>query len=101
MLLIGAACISIGVFISSLTENQIIAAIVTMAVLLVLMMLSIFNSYISVPFLRTVLNWFSILNRFSNFSFGIFDFSALLYYFSLSGIFLFLTVRVFQKRRWG
>lgn len=72
-----------------------------MAVLLVLMMLSIFNSYISVPFLRTVLNWFSILNRFSNFSFGIFDFSALLYYFSLSGIFLFLTVRVFQKRRWG
>ena len=101
VLLIGAACISIGVFISSLTENQIIAAIVTMAVLLVLMMLSIFNSYISVPFLRTVLNWFSILNRFSNFSFGIFDFSALLYYFSLSGIFLFLTVRVFQKRRWG
>ncbi len=100
-LLVGAACIAIGVFISSLTENQIIAALVTMAVLLVLMMLSVFNSYITVPFLRTVLDWFSILNRFSNFTYGIFDPAALLYYLSLSGVFLFLTVRVFERRRWS
>ena len=78
VLLIGAACISVGVFISALTENQIVAAIVTMAVLLVMMMLSVLNAYISVPFLRTVLNWFSLLNRFTNFSYGIFDFPALI-----------------------
>lgn len=101
ILLIGAACVAIGVFISSLTENQIVAAIITMAVLLVMIMLSVFNSYIASPFLRTVLNWVSILNRYSNFSYGIFDFPALLYYLSLSGVFLFLTVRVLERRRWA
>ena len=100
-LLIGAACIAIGVFLSSLTENQIVAAVLTMAVLLIMILLSIFNSYIGSAFLRTVLNWFSILNRYSNFSYGIFDFTALLYYLSLTGIFLFLTVRVLERRRWN
>lgn len=101
ILLIGAACIAVGVFISSLTENQIVAAIITIAVLLVMILLSIFNSYIASPFLRSVLNWFSILGRYSDFSYGIFDFTALLYYLSLTGIFLFLTVRVFERRRWA
>ena len=100
-LLIGAACIAIGVFISSLTENQIVAAILTMAVLLIMIMLSIVNSFITSPFLRTVLDWFSILGRYTNFSYGIFDFTALLYYLSLSGIFLFLTVRFLERRRWN
>jgi ABC-2 type transport system permease protein len=50
---------------------------------------------------RAVINWFSVLNRFSNFGYGIFDFTALLYYTSLSAIFVFLTIRVYERRRWG
>ena len=50
---------------------------------------------------RFVLDWVSVISRFSAFSQGIFDFSALLYYVSLAFIFLFLTVRVYEKRRWG
>jgi ABC-2 type transport system permease protein len=46
-------------------------------------------------------DWFSVLSRFNTFSYGMFDFSALLYYISITFVFLFLTVRVYEKRRWG
>ena len=41
------------------------------------------------------------MSRFTNFTNGIFDYAALLYFISLSFVFLFLTVRVYEKRRWG
>ena len=71
------------------------------AVLAVMILVGVLNSYISSAFLRTVLNWISVLSRYDNFAYGLFDFSALLYYVSLAGVFLFLTVRVYEKRRWG
>lgn len=101
IILIGAAFIAIGLFISSLTENQLSAAVITVAVLAVMILVGVLNTYISSAFLRTVLNWISVLSRYDNFAYGLFDFSALLYYVSLAGIFLFLTVRVYEKRRWG
>jgi len=101
ILLIGAACISIGVFISSLTENQLIAAIGSMAILLFFIMISFVSPYINSAWLRTILSWVSLMDRYNAFGNGIFDFNALLYYSSLSVVFLFLTVRVFEKRRWS
>ncbi len=55
------------------------------------------NSYA----VRFVLNWFSVLSRYSAFSYGYFDFAALVYYLSITAVFLFLTVRVYDKRRWA
>lgn len=109
LLLLGAAFIAIGTLISSLTENQLSAAVVTIGVLAAMVLLNMVNNItdsdgqqiISSYLIRSVINWFSVLNRFSNFSHGIFDFAALLYYVSLSAVFLFLTVRVYEKRRWG
>ncbi len=101
VILIGAAFIALGVFISSLTENQLSAAVITVASIAVMLLVGALNTYISSAFLRTVLDWISVLSRYDNFAFGIFDFSALLYYLSLAGVFLFLTVRVYEKRRWG
>lgn len=109
LLLLGAAFIAIGTFISSLTENQLSAAVVTIGVLAALVVLNMVNNItdsdgqqiISSYAVRSVINWFSVLNRFANFSHGIFDFAALLYYVSLIAVFLFLTVRVYEKRRWG
>lgn len=101
ILLIGAACISIGVFVSSLTENQLIAAIGSMAILLFFIMISFVSPYINSAWLRTILSWVSLMDRYNAFGNGIFDFNALLYYCSLSVVFLFLTVRVFEKRRWS
>ena len=109
ILLLGAAFIAIGTFISSLTENQLSAAVVTIGVLCVMVLLNMVNNItdsegnqiIGAYAIRAVINWLSVLNRFSNFSHGIFDFAALLYYVSLIAVFVFLTIRVYEKRRWG
>jgi ABC-2 type transport system permease protein len=101
ILLAGAACIAIGVFISSLTENQLIAALGTMAIIVFFVLTSLLNGYIDNAYVRAVINWVSIMERFTNFTSGIFDFNAIVYYLSLSFVFLFLTVRVYDKRRWN
>ena len=109
VILLGAALIAVGTLVSALTENQLSAAVITIGVIAVMILLNVFNmltdsdgqpiigSYI----IRAVIDWVSVLSRFSAFSNGIFDFAALLYYVSLAFIFLFLTVRVYEKRRWG
>ena len=101
ILLVGGACIAIGVFVSSLTENQLIAAIGTMLIIALFVFTTVLNSYIDSYAVRAVLSWISILDRFSNFSYGYFDFNAILYYISLSFVFIFLTVRIYEKRRWS
>ncbi|MBR2447038.1 MAG: ABC transporter permease [Clostridia bacterium] len=101
ILLIGAAFIAIGTFISALTENQLAAAVITISVILGMVLLSFLNTLIDNYVIRFVIDWFSVLSRFNTFSYGLFDFSALLYYLSLTFVFLFLTVRVYEKRRWG
>ncbi len=101
VLIVGLAFVAIGIFISALTENQLIASLGTMVVMLAMLLTSFLNSYIPFAWLRSALNWISVYNRFSYFTFGIFDFAALLYYLSISFIFLFLTVRVYEKRRWA
>lgn len=101
VLLIGAAFIAIGLFVSSLTENQLAAAVVTVAVILVMLLLEMVNQYIDVYAIRFVISWVCLFSRFSNFANGFLDYSALLYYLSIAGVFLLLTVRVYDKRRWG
>ncbi|MBE6553733.1 MAG: ABC transporter [Ruminococcaceae bacterium] len=109
ILLLGAALIAVGTLVSALTENQLSAAIITIGVIAVMVLLSVLNMLTDADgqpiigsfVIRTVISWVSVLSRFSAFSNGIFDYAALLYYASLAFIFLFLTVRVYEKRRWG
>ncbi|MBQ9099611.1 MAG: ABC transporter permease subunit [Clostridia bacterium] len=101
VILIGACFIAVGLFISSLTESQLSAAVITVAAIAVMILVGVFNQFIGVAWIRTVLDWISVLSRFDHFAYGLFDFSALLYYLSVAGVFLFLTVRVYEKRRWG
>ena len=100
VVLIGAAFIAIGTLISALTENQLASAIISISVILFFVIVGLFSSLIDVYAIRSVLNWLSVLGRFGNFSSGIFDYSALLYYISIAFIFVFLTIRVYEKRRW-
>lgn len=100
ILLVGAAFIAVGIFVSSLTENQLIAAFGTMAILFVLLALGIISSYINFTPLRVAVSWLSIFTRFYPFTYGEFSFSAVIYYASIAFVFLFLTVRIFEKRRW-
>ena len=101
--LIGAAFLAIGLFVSSLCENQLSSAIITITVLLVMVVLNFVNteSLIDSAFVRSIIDWACVLSRFQYFSTGLFDISALVYYLSITSVFLFLTVRVYEKRRWA
>jgi ABC-2 type transport system permease protein len=110
IILLGAAFIAIGIFISSLTESQLSAAVITIGVILLMVILSLVNQIgsdadgtrlISNYAVRFVVDWVSVLSRFSKFGYGMFDFAALIYYVSLAFVFIFLTIRVYEKRRWG
>ena len=150
---LGCSFIAVGLFISSLTTNQVVAAVVTFSVLLgfwvmdwlqqslpgdrtsgvvfavilvvgagLFLFFTIRNLYISAAFgvvgigviglihllqpatydglIVKILRWISILERYQAFNRGVLDFGTLVFFLSFSGFFVFLTVRVVEKRRW-
>lgn len=151
--LLGACFIAIGMFISILTENQIIAAVVTFAVLLfmflidanipkmpidttssfnfvavliicaaVLLYFSTKNLLVSIAagavgvgialiiylvndlvyggLIGKVMQWVSLYSRFANIINGIIHIGDILFYISMSALFIYLTVNTIEKRRW-
>lgn len=101
LLLVGMVFISVGLFVSSLVENQLSAAVGTIAILAAFLGIALINSLLPSAFwLRYVLNALSVFTRFQVFVNGYFDFSSLLYYLSVSAVFLYLTVRVYDRRRY-
>ena len=101
LLLVGMVYIAIGLFVSAMTENQLSAAVGTIAIILAFLLIGILNSLLSSTYwLRYVLDCISVFTRFQAFSNGYFDIVALLYYISLAAVFLYLTVRVFDRRRY-
>ncbi len=101
IILVGLAFIAIGMFVSSLTENQLAAAVITIVIILIMLILDMVQQYIDIYAIRFVINWVCVMSRFSNFTQGVLDWASMLYYLSISGVFLLLTVRVYDKRRWG
>ncbi|NLX77203.1 MAG: ABC transporter permease subunit [Clostridiaceae bacterium] len=99
-LLVGASYIAIGVFASSLTENQIVAAIISFAILLVINIIDPIASFVG-GFTAKVLDMFSLLSRYKDLNSGILDLTSVVYYLSFTAVFLFLTTRVIDKRRWS
>lgn len=100
-ILLWGAFISVGVFISSLTESQMIAGVFTFASLLLIYFISWFESSLQNEIAKKVVNWFSLLSRYSEFQSGILNIENIIYYLSFIFVFLFLTVRVIDKRRYS
>ena len=98
---LAATLIALGIFISGLTESQFVAAIASIASIFATLIIGIVSASIANDFLRTVVKWFSLLDRYVNFRYGLFDIASVIYYISLTLIFLFLSVRVLEKRRWA
>ena len=101
MLLIGMSFIAVGLFVSSLTESAVTACIGTMGILAVFAGVSLFNSFIDSYFIRYIFSWISVYSRYNNFMFGVFDISATVYYLSITAVFLFLSVRIYERRRYA
>jgi len=152
--LLGCSFISIGLFISSLTENQFVAAVVTFAALLltwvidwlesalptdrvagfvfVLILVGLVGAWIYLTIRNLIISisatvvgaaafiavyilkpefydnaivrffkWFSLLSRYQKFTNGLLDLSSIVYYLSFIFVFIFLTIRVLEKRRWS
>ncbi|MDR1804231.1 MAG: ABC transporter permease, partial [Treponema sp.] len=83
------------------TRNWVIVAGVAILGGLAIVGLYLFKRDIFFGFISKVLGWFSLNRRYQPFTIGLLKFDALLYYASFSGLFLFLTVRLIEKRRWN
>lgn len=101
ILLLGAALIAVGMFISSLTESQLVAAIVTVVVDLGLLLVDSLASVMPNTTLQKAVLSLSMSDRYGNFTMGILDFADTFFFLSIIALFIFLTGRVLEKRRWG
>ena len=100
-LLMGAALIAIDLFISALTESQAVAAIFAIGAGLLIYMIDSLASLISVDFIKNFLYSISFNRHLSAFTSGIITLSGVVFFLSVTALFLFLCVRVFEKRRWS
>ncbi len=98
-ILLGASFLAVGVFASSLTENQVIAAVISFVALLTMWIIDYLASFTG-GIIAVVLNWFSLFSRYYDFNIGILDLAPVIYYISFISVFLFLTVRIIERRRW-
>lgn len=99
LLLMGGMFLSIGLFASALTENQIVAAVTTFGILLMFWVIGWSADYAG-GVLGRVLSHLSILEHNDSFSKGIFDTKDLVYYMDFTLLALFLTLRSLESRRW-
>ena len=128
--LLGCANLAIGVFMSALTESQVIAAVLTFVFLFAFYMMNGISSFFSQTSMSTcavigvvgevalvivyvvkssifqggiqkVLNVFNLSGHYENFTNGVFDVTGIVYFISVVAICLFLTMQSIQKRRWN
>lgn len=101
IVLVGAAFIAVGLFISSLTENQVAAAVGGIVCLLMFLLVDTLAARIQVEWFQKLLYDLSFYTRYYEFTCGIFNLSSVLFFISTAVLFNFFTVRVFEKRRWS
>lgn len=104
-LLLGAALISIGMFISCLTESSAIAAILSIVINVVVILMPSFASMVEnnkfFSWLSPVFNKMAFVNAYESFNNNIFKLADIIYFLSIVAIFLFLSVRSLEKKRWS
>ncbi|WP_432651207.1 ABC transporter permease [Huintestinicola sp.] len=101
LLLVGTSFISIGLFVSSLTEIQIVAAIISLLINFLLYMIDVFASSVTIAPLKKVMVAVGFYNRYTEFTQGILNITSVVFFISVIFIFNFLTVRVLERRRWS
>lgn len=98
--LMGAAFISIGIFASSLTENQLIAGVIGFSILLLFWIVSWLGDVFQGT-AKNIVDNISLLQRFTNFQNGVLSLNDIVFYLSVIIFFVFVTIMVVDKRRWS
>jgi ABC-2 type transport system permease protein len=100
MLLLGAAFIAVGLFASTLTSYQLVAAIVAVSILAGFSLLAqALVAYAPSP-LNELAARLNVMTYFRDFSRGVFDTRGLVFFLTITGMFLFLSVKTLESRRW-
>ena len=101
LLLFGGSIIAIGTFVSSLTENQIVAAVGSFAISLSILMLDSIGGVLNSKWVTVVVESISFSERYNTFVNGIFDYSNAIFFLSFIALFVFLTIKAIEKRRYS
>lgn len=100
VLLLGALLLSIGLFTSSLSKNQIVAAVIAFTVSFLLFSLSFLEFFIPAPEWKGAFGYVNMITQFDDFGKGVIDTRTLVYYLSLTLFFLYLTLKAVESRKW-
>jgi len=100
LLLYGLTIVAVGLFISTLTENQIIAAVLSFGAIMVLWLVDVVASNAESPTSKALLTYLSILSHLDDFMKGVLSTSNVIFYLSLMLVALFLTYRSIDSLRW-
>lgn len=111
---LGAAFISIGVFVSSLTENVVVAAVLAIVFNLVFLIMDTISDLIAkisidnadwlnkvFEAIANAIKNLSFYDKYNEFTTGVFNVSSILFYLSIVAVFNFLTIRILEKKRWS
>jgi ABC-2 type transport system permease protein len=99
MFLYGAALLAVGLFISTLTESQIVAVVITFGISLVLWLIEAFSASAS-GVVKDVISYLSVISHLDDFIKGVIDTSHIIYYLSFAFVGLFLAYRSLESMRW-
>ena len=101
LFLLGASSLSIGMYVSSLTESQVIAAIGSYAVTFVILFIEAIANFFDGTFLKDAIRYLSFLDHYQNFSRGVLNVADIVFFISICTVFVFLTVQALEKRKYN
>ncbi len=100
-LLLGSVFISLGIFASAVSKNQIIAGIISFGLGLLIFSLGFISYFVDFQALKTVLDYINIMDNAMKFSQGIFDTRPIVFFCSLTTLFLFMATRALESEKWN
>jgi ABC-2 type transport system permease protein len=101
LLFVGAAFLAISMLMSVMTESMITAFILGAFSLAIFAVVDYIEQLLNNAFVSTIVNAISITQRFTEFNYGLFNVTSIIYFFSIALIFIFITIRIIDKRRWS
>ncbi len=97
--LVGAVYAAVGTYSSSITDNQVVAFIIGLFIILVFFLMDKLLIFVPIS-LAGIVQYLSVEYHFSNISRGVVDSRNLIYFFSVIGFFLMMTIRTVEMRKW-
>ncbi len=99
ILLLVSMVIAIGLYVSTFTDNQVVSAIVSYGIILILWLVDSLSPYLTNPLLKKIWGVFSLKSNYVEFTYGIFNPAGILYFLTMTGFFLILTMVNIDSRR--